>query len=100
MPVTRYCTPHRMRRPSVCQRSQRAAFHHICSPLDQIEDTTIQMPQGTTVTSIQSACSRERSKAMGAESLRWCQEGRGAGARASSQSAKAARSWCAMVSAG
>jgi hypothetical protein len=53
MPVTRTCTPHRMRRPSICQDSQRSAFQYISSPLAQIEAVTIQMPQGMTVTSIQ-----------------------------------------------
>jgi hypothetical protein len=60
MPLTRYCTPQTMRSASVCQPSQRAAFQYISSPLDQMEATTIQMPQGITVISIHSAWTRER----------------------------------------
>src|SRR5687767_10154784 len=66
MPVTRTCTSHRMRRASICQPSQRAAFQYICSPFAQSDEVTIQMPHGTTVINIHKACRTDRTKLMAA----------------------------------
>ena len=53
-----------MRAPSTAQRSQRTAIQYKRTPRTRVDTSNISKPQGTTVTSIHSACKSERKKFM------------------------------------